>query len=88
MQEKKFLAALDSEKEVFIKDLIQLGEKFDSIKKISSYRNAKEQTAEVHALNERLDRASEKSREFNVRDKLFSREPSEYEDLKGKETNS
>jgi hypothetical protein len=80
-RESKFSETLESEKEAFAKDLIELEKRLDEIKQFSEYANVTKCANQAMTLHESIGKAQEKIESFNKREELFKMVPSTYESL-------
>ena len=80
-QEAKFTENLDNAKEKFAKELMNLLDQFEVVKKFNNYKNLKDNSAEITVFKENLETATKKVEGFNRSEKLFKQPITEYEEL-------
>jgi len=80
-QEEKFTYNLDQEKVLFLYEIKKLYSEFNIVKQYNDYKNVRNNSVSANALSEKIDKATDKLKNFNERETIFKQTISEYDDL-------
>lgn len=80
-QEAKFTENLENAREKFTKELINLLDEFEVVKKFNKYSNLKENSTDINTFKDNLENACKKVEGFNRSERLFKQPITEYEEL-------